>query len=366
MQLKLTQYKQGPRTYWACQYRENGKPKRKYFGNVKTTSKGLARERFNAWLDGETPVDPNKSLVVGEVIEKYLEFFKQHRDPRNYTGRKRHLGFVIRHITRPPLDGAGEPLANLFAELLTDAHARQFIEARSKETTQSGLDENIKALKACWNWAANPYHISPRGDAGGGIFPVEHRPLANLKRMRPPEVLDVQKELLSQEDIQLLDAAAGKLTRSADMQGYLRFLALTGCRPGEAAAAKKEDYDGTAIVLAKHKTAYCKAAPRVITLSGRAKEIVESKPDGLLFGCESVPYFAGLLRDIRHDENLTLYGFRHTYITNRILAGDPLPMVAEHCGTSVAMITKTYFHATRQAMQAQAQRAAADLDSMYE
>ncbi|EKP0276776.1 site-specific integrase [Aeromonas bestiarum] len=44
--------------------------------------------------------------------------------------------------------------------------------------------------------------------------------------------------------------------------------------------------------------------------------------------------------------NGTLYWFRHTHITNRILKGEMLTNIATECGTSVKMIEQHYGHAT--------------------
>jgi integrase len=43
-------------------------------------------------------------------------------------------------------------------------------------------------------------------------------------------------------------------------------------------------------------------------------------------------------------ENLMLYGFRHTYITQMLGRGVPIKILADWCGTSVAMLERTYSH----------------------
>lgn len=118
MKPKLTQYRQGPRTYWACQYRPSpgAQPKRKYFGNVKNTSKGLARERFSAWLNGDVN-ESDRSYVVGEVIDIYTDWVKDNRSHVNWKTKRRHLQWLKDHVVRGNLDGRGPPLATLFADL---------------------------------------------------------------------------------------------------------------------------------------------------------------------------------------------------------------------------------------------------------
>lgn len=42
---------------------------------------------------------------------------------------------------------------------------------------------------------------------------------------------------------------------------------------------------------------------------------------------------------------LSLYSLRHTYITNQIIAGVPLTVIATQCGTSDHMLAQHYNHA---------------------
>jgi integrase len=63
------------------------------------------------------------------------------------------------------------------------------------------------------------------------------------------------------------------------MACLLRFMAATGCRPGEAAMALQEDLrldhpDGPVLVLQKHKTSRLTQEPRVIALNGPALEAI--------------------------------------------------------------------------------------------
>ena len=48
------------------------------------------------------------------------------------------------------------------------------------------------------------------------------------------------------------------------------------------------------------------------------------------------------------DKNLTLYSFRHYFITQRLETGVPIHLVAHICGTSVGNITRHYFHVTKE------------------
>ena len=48
--------------------------------------------------------------------------------------------------------------------------------------------------------------------------------------------------------------------------------------------------------------------------------------------------------DINSGKNLTWYSFRHTYITMRLSAGVPLPVIASNTDTSMKYINEHYFH----------------------
>ena len=51
---------------------------------------------------------------------------------------------------------------------------------------------------------------------------------------------------------------------------------------------------------------------------------------------------AAAVASARLDPAVTFYALRHSYITHALNAGVPLKAVAEHCGTSVIMISRTY------------------------
>jgi integrase len=58
------------------------------------------------------------------------------------------------------------------------------------------------------------------------------------------------------------------------------------------------------------------------------------------------PAVAKWCRDNGFDAGqIICYSFRHTYITRMLTAGCPIKLLADLCGTSVAMIEKTYGHA---------------------
>ena len=48
--------------------------------------------------------------------------------------------------------------------------------------------------------------------------------------------------------------------------------------------------------------------------------------------------------DIHSGKNITWYSFRHSYITMRLKAGVPIPVIAANTDTSMKYIQTHYFH----------------------
>ncbi|MEM6779069.1 MAG: hypothetical protein AAF670_15535, partial [Planctomycetota bacterium] len=101
----------GKRQYYSVQWREGGKPKRKYFGNVARVSKTDAIAAYTEWCAG---FSSSTSLVVGDVIDHYLRFCRAHRSRVSTQQKVRKL-----YRFRDFVLSAGHPVADLFADLLT-------------------------------------------------------------------------------------------------------------------------------------------------------------------------------------------------------------------------------------------------------
>lgn len=142
-----------------------------------------------------------------------------------------------------------------------------------------------------------------------------------------------------------------------DFRQFVRFLWLTGCRPGEAAELTAESVDWEAGVcrLAKHKTAH-RGKVRLLYLSSEAREVLSDQRvkhgTGYLFrGMRGKPYskHAVAVRFLRVSErigkNVTAYGYRHTFATRALAAGVPDAQVAAMLGhSSTAMVSRVYGH----------------------
>jgi len=144
----------------------------------------------------------------------------------------------------------------------------------------------------------------------------------------------------------------------APFAAFLRFLWLTGCRPGEAAQIAAADVDWTAgtAVVRSHKTRH-KGKRRVIYLAPAAatmlRELAARHPTGVLLrnriGKTWTRATLGMaMRKAREAVGLPsaiLYGLRHSYITDAIAAGVSDALVAELAGhSSTSMIHRHYNH----------------------
>jgi integrase len=152
----------------------------------------------------------------------------------------------------------------------------------------------------------------------------------------------------------------------AGFEEVLRVYWHTGARTGELAACTASDFVRSArqIVLGRHKRAKTMkdAIPRRITLNGEAFSILEKwcrskRGDEPIF---TDPKGRGWTR-MRLDErfvkvrkragvrdDITIYSFRHLWISEMLMSGVDVATVAKMAGTSIAMIEKVYGHFTNQ------------------
>jgi integrase len=147
-----------------------------------------------------------------------------------------------------------------------------------------------------------------------------------------------------------------------DFGPYLRFLWLTGCRPGEACSLTVDqvDWQGGTCVLRQHKTAH-KGRRRVIYLSPEALSLLTAQRGrhgtGHLFRRrENRPFTPVNVADrFRRCARLagvprSAYSLRHSYITRMLEAGatdSDVAALVGHAGTKV--IHSTYSHLTANA-----------------
>ncbi len=196
-------------------------------------------------------------------------------------------------------------------------------------------------------------------------------PIAGMKK---PEAISRGRECLIPPALQelLISSAVAHLAR------VFRVLQLTGARPGEIMNAQCKHYfrQKGMIVLPwnpppgewRWKNGAKTKRDRKIILPPIAQAIVEeevakhspgpifrNRRGGIIKGKSGLNWYWRKLVEKKpiqdwckensfDSKKLVPYGFRHSYITSMLLAGTPIKILADLCGTSVQEIERTYGH----------------------
>lgn len=153
-------------------------------------------------------------------------------------------------------------------------------------------------------------------------------------------------------------------TVKGNMADFLHFLEWTGCRPFSEAGrltAAMVQWDEECIPLEKHKNKK-KGKKRTIYLPPQAldllRRLARERPEGPLFRTRATSKFpegkawtrqaaTKAMRRIEARTNipkLTVYAWRHTYITDCLVKGMSPTIVAQLVGSSVRTIHRYYSH----------------------
>ena len=190
---------------------------------------------------------------------------------------------------------------------------------------------------------------------------------ANPARCVKPNPRRKLTRFLSREEIrrlhQVLDGYADERTgRQADI---IRLLLLTGCRKGEIVGLRWRDFDGDILNLVDSKT-----GPRKVLLNAAARRILESQPrmeSPYVFPSPSNPARPRsdnlpLWYRVRQQagiEDVRLHDLRHTFASQAVLRGVPLPVVARLLGHKQVRMTLRYAHVADREVEAAAERVGA-------
>jgi integrase len=233
------------------------------------------------------------------------------------------------------------------------------------------------AVKACWNWAAKE---------NSGPMPSDYRPFAGMAKVRVPVKELTEEDLLTEQEIEQLfnaaDADLGKIRgengryrrrtpkeyRQGEDNPYLGFRELlrcyyhTGARTSEIAVIRVRNVLSRTrqVVLGKHKRSRTQRDQRTrrITLNEEVFAIFErhcegkSPNDHVFTQHNGSPWnqdrlderFKKVRRLAGVREEITIYDFRHLWISEALMAGNDIATVAKMAGTSIKMIEQTYGH----------------------
>jgi integrase len=286
------------------------------------------------------------NCLVSAVIARYYHSLDRE-------GRAQTL-----HLARTMLDPAIAEFGHVKVKELKPIIVTGWLD-KQKTWNSSSQNTAISVLSRAFNWAKEQ-GILARNPVYGMAKPEK---LVRGKEVVLPEAL---QDLL----IRLANAALAKV---------LRFLRGTGARPGEVIHAECKHYHkGIGAVVFpwnpapgeyRWKTAKKTKRDRVIYLTPDLQTLVEGEIEsrggsGRLFITARGRKWNNnnltnrVVQLARHKEvkqwcrksgfdpgKIMCYAFRHSYITRMLVAGCPVKLLADLCGTSVKMIEETYSHA---------------------
>jgi integrase len=309
-----------------------------------------ADQAYRRWLleQGEPlPAPERKRLTVAEVAQEFLDHSKKNNDERTYDF---YCYFIVPFVQRFGAAPAATFPPLSFSKWLDD-HAGWKGARRSA----------IIAVKRMFNWAVNDASL------------LAESPLKSVKK--PPK--QRRNRVLTAEERDYLYG----LIRDEQFRQFVFAMLDTGCRPSEVmkVTAQNVSRDCTRWTFEEHKTDGQTGEARVVYLSPAMQELtrklLEAYPEGPLFRStrrrEGVrrPWtrngircrFKRLrekvarLRELETDpekrkkipdlSGVTSYVLRHTYTTNALTSGLPVPVVSALLGhKSMKMVDEHYNH----------------------
>ena len=332
-----------------------------------------------------------EAMTVEKLIDHFLEWIEKNRSTATYQTRRRECNCFARFVYGdqkisdiPALEVTGDMLKAWRANLKTRP-VKDEVQVNDKE--KRGLDTQAiihaeTSVRHAFNWACN--YPSPTS-----YLPVTFRPFRGVEKTKPKRKALNESELLNEAEVDALLEAAyfdvdqfrrwgiekhiakhGRATMRPCKDSFgdmLRVYHATGARTSELAVAKVRDFSPRSrqIVLGDHKTAETKSTPTVrsITLGDEALEILSRRCQGRELGefifltSWGKPFTKKTLNTRLHSVrriavalgteivgDVTIYDFRHLWISDQVRADTALLTVAKMAGTSVAMIEKVYGH----------------------
>jgi len=348
-----------------------------YFGKTDRLSFADARRLFLDHLKAVAEQKPQRraAVTVEMLCDLHLDWLQANRSRDLYKQRQYLLSkwcdFAVGKGRERNLIG-DLAAAHVSADQLLAWKQHLYDQDLGDVTVQHAL----AAVKSCWYWGVRHKHL-----------PTDCQPFTTVEKIKtPPKAVNEEDLMTSQERDALFrwadadlgrirDAKTGKYRRRRPAEfrppdgnpyvGFAEVLRLyyhTGARTSELADARVRDVQlrTRKLVLTKHKRTRTMrvAETRVITLNAEAFAILSRRCTGkgsedyLFIRGNGKPWDKDLLderfRKVREwaqvRDKITIYDFRHLWISEALMAGVDVFTVAKMAGTSVQMIEKTYGH----------------------
>ncbi len=361
-----------------------------YFGKVGEVAFEDAQRRFRDFLSGDRqpatgpiavsppPSSPQPAVIaisqpsptVAELVPKFLAWMERNRDRRNRLERERHL--------RRWCDSYGD----LAATAVEGDHLESFIDDLTADGHEANyVKKHVTTIKMLFNLATKR-----------GWIPQGTRPFIGVEPVQVPMKPLAESDLLTDEEVaRLLKYADADLSpyclksrfrqRQPDeyrtgeanpwrgFEDMLRCYYHTGARTAELCQVRVGDLqrETRQLLLGQHKRSRTLkvAMARQIALNDAAFEIVDRichGRDGMapifvqpVHGRQPQPNrpwdrisIARRFRSIRRlagvREHRSIYDFRHLWISEALMAGIDVLLVARMAGTSLSQVERTYGH----------------------
>lgn len=225
---------------------------------------------------------------------------------------------------------------------LKPGHVYEWLERRSDKWNQTSRHDAAAAVKQATRWLVHMDKITRDPIAGVSVRRGQSR-----------------KFIVDEATWLRLWNGWSQVKRSTHaFRAYMLGLKLSGCRPSELIEMRIEfiEADGT-WTLRDHKTASKTGRVRKVYPSPCLATLVRMLANGRTSGhvwrrADGQPWTYAIVRRSFHrlreragvSEDFVPYSFRHTWITDALVAGVEVATVAEMAGTSIQMINKHYGH----------------------
>lgn len=324
----------GRKTY-LVQYRSGGRTRRVKIGkhgNVTADeARTKARELLGAVAKGDNPAeqisDHRGSPTIGTVCERfYREHVMEHCKPSTQSEYRRAIDLFIK-----PVLGAFKVIDVQRPDISALHHKHRDKPYQANRT----LGVLSKMFNLCEVW----------GLRTDGSNPCRH--VAKYKEEKRERFLSSNE--LSRLGEVLCQCEANGL-ETAHVVAAFRLLVLTGCRLGEIQTLKWEYVQDGYLLLPDSKT-----GKRRIPLSPSAHAVLDSlnRVDGnphVVAGTKSNQHVTDLQKPWRRIrskaglEGVRIHDLRHTFASNAVMQGQPLPIVAKLLGHTQIQTTMRYAH----------------------
>jgi len=310
--------------YFGKNQRKADQELRELEADIESGTRSLAA-MANAKVDKSDPQD----TTIEDLVTRYLEWVESNRERGTYLNKKLLL--------QPFLDRYGECMVS---DINHSTLAKYYAWAKKyRGRSANGGNRHMREVKTVFRWGE---------DMDICLCPVRRFPVMRESPAKTRKFTDDELPLLVQHS-------------QPDFRDMLVFGLLTGLRPQELRALRKEDIrqvgNATCIVFEKHKATMAMQLqqPRVVPLSQLAVEIVQRQTEKHAYSAHiflngnGKPYKAGGFRqklervcDRAGIERRSPYALRHYFGTKRAGEGLNQAILAQVMGHTTIVTTTRY------------------------